>query len=472
MDCEQRAHMRLGAIAFASLAAASCGSTPADGPAPPPPVPEWLEQLRDASLPVEQRVAAAITGIDEDPCLDQNSETRCHDGYYGLGEQYLDPEIAANDALLIIDLLPSSVEFLRYRSQIAAYYNMTDHGELVPKRLEWPIPTVLGEILTGLAASPELSPDGLAPLAAPLWNAYGGIGGTYDRHGTRVFGILIDRIPRTPVVLINSTAGFNLFFFAKDLVCGIGYDGSGQPDTSRLEAAAIEFSESLRQLMARHNVHFINASFGIDMSGVTSLWQGICKTPLPTPEALRAILMAHKPIFDVLFNTPGVFASHAAIEVISDDDSPFDIASPDYPNRLRIGVFSYLGSDIPVQGTGDAPSNATVYPGPTSADAFVNLGCADGPDGPRREGAFLTKVDYYGVGSVPECILATSWAAPLALAEFIHERNEIELIDREMDDALIRDVVDAMIPVCDTETQARCRYQDPLYHHLFDLDRH
>jgi len=99
---------------------------------------------------------------------------------------------------------------------------------------------------------------------------------------------------------------------------------------------------SLKQVMAEHNVRFINASFGSTALTLATEWSRTCGGAAPSNELLDQVLHVYDPIYDLLFNTDGVIAAHAAANLGSPFDYPFDPGerevSQSGPRRLHLVV--------------------------------------------------------------------------------------------------------------------------------------
>jgi len=417
---------------------------------------DWRATLNDPEASIENRVAAAFEGMAKDDCFDGGEDTAdCPRRRFTLSPSHADSDLIGRESVLIVDVLPPAVEYLRYRNRILGAYQVTPDHSIAELPIVFDLPETSGEIITGLASSMPIPSEALAVLLPEMNRRYGDHIPVASAHGTAVFSIFADLAPGQPIVLLDN----NLLTFNqsdKQLFCSI-------PDHPErlvvLRQRAQRFAEELRDLMTEHNVRYVNASFGYTIETVRGPWQSVCGTEVPPTHVLRSILETYRPIFEALFSTPGVITAHAALASPNDLDAPFDQPGSEFPNRLRVGSLGHNGANIPATGTGAAPTNWNpVPPDPNDSDIWVNAGCT--ALGECRVIRPLSLSTRYGMGRSVFPLPQSSFVTPIALAQIIDLRNRRPFRDRQFDDSLIDDLIIALTGAC-TDT---CRHFDPLLH--------
>lgn len=421
----------------------------------------WRMIMRNPGEPLQRRIDAALTGIDLDTCfLNGDDVSACAWDTYTAGASHVDPAFEEREAVLVVDVLGPAVEMLRYRNRILGFYEVLGDGTLGSVPLEWELPEVFGDILTGFASSPPVPADALAPLQPYLQEVYGPSVPVFSTHGLAVFNILADLIPQNPIVFLDN----NLLTFHQaipEVVCAV----EDVDDVDALREHSERFAQDLRALFVTHNVRFVNASWGFTIETIRGPWNRVCGTEPPETEVLLAILEAYRPIFDALFNTEGVFTAHASLASPEDEHYPFDQPSPEFPNRLRVGVFQHPGTGVPSEGLIEVPMEWFPLPGDTNdADVWVNSGC-DYFVGCREQRP-LRLTPQYGMGRVDFPLAQSSFINPVLLGAFVYFRNQ--LLMEDMDNVLIRDIIDMLVPECAFGITTYCRYIDPLLHEQID----
>jgi hypothetical protein len=424
----------------------------------------WQARVADSTSSVEDRIRAALEGVREDPCSRPSATQGCPQSVFSLGQEYVDVDPDA-EAVLIIDELAPSLSYLRYRDRILGYYRVGDEGAIRAERVEVRIPTTLGTIITGFAKRPNVSARALESLMEPLRSAYARHVETMaGSHGQVVFDLIKERVPNHPLVLV-SLGSLNRSLNRAQ--CDIVSEGGDSPDMSRLRQLSETFAGELRALIAKHNVRFINVSWGDTRATLEKALRSCGAGSLPSLEVQRAMLEARRPFYDVLFASPGVLSAHAAADGHGPEDAPFDQATPAFPNRLRIGAFVELGAGVPPEG---APTRAASWaPWPMSmanADVYVNGGVDRRSS--REEGA-LSYPDDFGFGmEVWETHPQPSWVTPIALARMIALRGEAPYAGSPMSDVLIERMFLQLTCRSSLAQAPGCPFWDPLLHDQFE----
>jgi hypothetical protein len=422
----------------------------------------WQAIVSNATGPLQSRIDAAIFGIEHDRCGSAGGASAgCTTGTYALDASHVDPAFVGREAVLIADVLEPTVEMLRYRNRILGFYRVLGDGTLDALTPTWRLPEVFGDVVTGFSSTPAVPAAALSALQPRLLQAYGQSVPTAGTHGLVVFGALVDLVPDNPIVLLD----IDRLTFHQSLpgvVCEIGASES-PVDVRPLLAQSERFAQGIRALFATHNVHFVNASWGYTIETVRGPWRQVCGVEPPPDDVLLAILGAYRPVFDALFNTEGVFAAHAALASAVDAHSPYDQDSPEFPNRLRVGVFQHPGVEVPERGRADAPASWLPEPGAGEADVWVNEACA--PHAGCRARHPLSIASQYGMGQVAFPFAESSFVAPVLLGAFVYARHQRP--GEGMSNDLIDDLVGTLIPPCGPNLSP-CRYIDPLLHEQAD----
>lgn len=404
------------------------------------------------------RLESARAAIESDGCFREEPDvSSCAWGDFAFDPGQFAMGQDTGEAILIVDDFPAlPPRAIRYKNRIQGYFRVEPQGVVGPVSFSWRAPVTLFQTL-GSFATPDFHPaEQLRELREPLASTYGFHEAGNAGHGSFVLSLLVEANPHHPLVLLD-TLSFRSF--ALEELC----DASGTPEAlHRLRAKAEGVAAQLRGLMGAQRVRFVNLSSGVTLESMREEWTAACGPMRPDDTVMRDKLGAYAPIYDALFNTPGVFAAQAAINAANRQDNPFDLPSEAFPNRLRVGFFTALDSGLGPDGRGPS-SRIEGWPGRSNVDLYVNTGVL--PSRPFAHNSTpLLQVDGFGVDIHPITFTTTSWVAPLALSRFIHARST-HFADTEMSDALIQEVLSKLVPRgCDDLPEQRCIYQDPLLH--------
>lgn len=445
----------LWAMLATILLVAGCGggTTSGSGDGPPvvqPPPPDT------GTDPLAPAIAEAVSAVQADTCFHQGNPASCAWTDRPYQPAGFAMEDGPGEAILIVDHFPTlPVRAIRFRNRIAGYYRFGAAG-LQPAATAWHVPARLWDVLDRFTSPRPIATQRLAALGRVLEAQYGALQLDNVGHGSTVFSLLADTNPRHPLVIVDA---LNLDAIDRADYC----DTSGSAAArARLDRAASSAAAALRELMARHNVRFVNYSAGHTLPVLAADWAQQCGSPVPARALLRARLAAYAPLYEVLFNTPGVVAVQAAAEGGDPADFPYDQPAPAFRNRLRAGYFTALQSGLDARG-GGSHAGLTPWPGAGRADLWLNTGVL-----PTRPFAFnstpLLQTDGFGVTLLPVTAPQTSWIAPLGLSRLVHLRTS-QFAARAWDDALVADLLNAAVPAaCPDLPGQRCIYQDPLLH--------
>lgn len=320
------------------------------------------------------------------------------------------------------------------------------------------LPATLGTILTALSRAPSPPAAALSKLLEPLDRQYTRHVKWFAAHGDSVFNVMKELVPNHPFVIVGDARFFRQF---RTALCDLPMRADGMPDTSALRAISETYAAGLSQLIARHNVRYVNASWGYQRGTVLSGWRA-CRSEALSDAAIDGILEAWMPVYEVLFATRDVLGVQAAIP---QGEGRLDQENPALRNRLRVGVFAYGGSDVPEAGWRTygglrAPADERY------ADLYVNTGAERGKTG---VGGVFGSTRPYGLGerqAIP--VPQTSFFAPIALARMVALRGSERYRSRPMSDAAIEEMLLAVTCRARSGAIPACRYQDPLWYDHFE----
>ena len=443
----------------------ACSSSTSNNSSDIEPLQDWRKTIGNSGETLANRISAGLTGIEEDECFHQAGDhINCDFQSFSVDISFVDNGFLTREAILIVDELVPAVEMLRDRNRILGNYRVESNGKIAPVQANWYLPLVFGDIVTAFASSPFIPSEDLIELGVELEETYSDHVPVVGSHGLAVYNILSNLVPNHPIVFLDN----NLLTFNQsmpEVFCAVDSTDPDDGNLSALREHSEQFSTSLQELLVSHNIRFINASFGYTIETIRGPWPSVCETELPDEAVLLAILEAYRPIFDVLFNTDGVFTAHAGFESPNNTHFPYDQVSPGFPNRLRVGVLAHNGSDIPAGGLSSIPVEYSPVPSIEDADIFVNSGC--NTLGNCRGERPLSLAGLYGMGRITFPIPQTSFSTPLLLAHFIYKRNQPQFRDLAMDNNVVSALIGEVVHDCN-DTSGICIYIDPLLHEQFE----
>lgn len=432
----------------------ACGMTDDDLPDDP------VDAAHQPPASLQQRIEAAVARIQADTCFTQTDTSGCVWDDYDIDPAYFNMAVSTHEAILIVDSFGEGVrpQFVRYRNRIKGIYRV-EGDAIEPQDISVHLPKALGDSLLSFAG-PEFIPSAaLLAVSQAAGKAYSKLALVYLGHGGVVYGHLVELAPEQPIVLLELEGLLGL----QPALC------EGVTPASLATAAAhySAVAAALRQRMTQHKVRFVNASFGNSVQTMASDWTRTCGSAVPSTEVLRQLLHLYDPVYDALFNSPGVVAAHAAANLGAAADFPFDQVSPAFANRVRVGFISSLASGLDALGRGTV-QKAEQFPRDGDADVYVNwdceafIGCAD----PHYEMA-----GAFGLGAFSVVVMSTSYVNPLGLGRLINLRYANHA-GQPMTNALIQTLKLELTPsLCGADGHQPCVYQDPLLHRQLEVYR-
>lgn len=338
-------------------------------------------------------------------------------------------------SVLIVDIFQPNSSFVRFKDRIHGYYeigatwNLDIYDQTVRKVN---LPASVGEAAELIGMNQPRHSQHLNRLLDSYRENFPRLLGSGSSHGNSVFGILADLEPSSPFVFLD-VENMDFIGISPDSVCRFGQDASY--DTVFLRAMrrrAERIADGVEKLMVRHNVGYVNASWGITSNSVLESWREKCGGQPISKERLMTLVDLYAPIMDALFASDDVLVAQASTDRYFGEYSPFDVAAPRYPNKIRVGSVGYLGFDMSSQGD-LAPGWKDVFPKSRyDADVYINTGCelveCRRELRSNDEGLWfptcLSMMHTSGFGSSMFPFSLTSFVTPVALAEAIQLREE------------------------------------------------
>ena len=315
--------------------------------------------------------------------------------------------------ILVIDEGMRLAAFTRYKARVLDYVEINSNGtyETVKKTLTLPkwsneiLSHILGEKYSYLPA------HALNGFKDPLFNRM-----TPDykpSHGDPIFGTLADLNPQSEFVIAQLPIQPAEF-------CDPITD---QHANARLRAYFITLSDSLVELIARHEINFINMSFGYTPEVLKKAWHTQCKSRVDEAKIKLTLFLYKKYIFKKLSNQDEVVAVQAASPVpLADPVSDIDCQL--YEGRVRAGYIAKKVSTLtPLGGWVEEYLPEELRAHVECVDIFINSGVDN--DWPYDEGPFPMFMTSKGIHSSSfRHSMTTSWAAPLVLSYLIYLKNQ------------------------------------------------
>lgn len=410
--------------------------------------------------PLQKRIDDAVESIRADTCFAQADASLCQWADYEVGPSEFNMAKSTGEAILIIDSFGAGLfpELVRYRNRLLGFYSV--NGDKVEAQvLTVNLPKRLGDVLVSFAGPEFIPASALTRVAVAADTAYGKLNLLYLGHGGVVFGHLVELVPEQPLLLLELTG---LLDVPKEVCPGID-----QQTLAAATAHVAALAASLKQVMIDRNVRFVNASLGLTAPVLAAEWQRTCAGAVPSGEQLQQLLHAYDSLFDLLFNSEGVVTAHAAANLGSPADFPFDQVSARYPNRVRVGFISSLSSGLDEVGRGTV-HKVEQFPVDGDADVYFNWDC-EGLGGCAEPHYRLAGAFGLAVGNVP--VMSTSYIDPLGLARLVNLRYANHGSE-PLGNALIRTLEQELTPsLCGPDGTQPCVYQDPIAHRQLELYR-
>lgn len=411
---------------------------------------------------LDQRIEAAKQQIGRDTCFQTQAPSQCEWDDFSIGPDSFNMAKRSDASILVMDpdfTVAANPFLLRYRNRILGYYEFDEtHDEFAPMTLVARLPRLLGQVEVSFAGPEFIPASALTEVAKAAGKTYASLNLTsLPGHGAIVLGHLVDLVPEQPLVVVK----MNTREIPAELCSSLNADS-----IDRVKARIASRAASLRALMARHNVRYVNASFGSTTKTMANDWSAVCHSTPPGTEQLRSLLSMLEPIYETLFNTPGVIAAQASAELGDPSDFPFDQRTERLANRVRVGHFSSTASGLDGDGRGSLVKTEQ-FPA-NGADVFLNWGC-----GGYKESCgepHYRVVGGFGLSEATDPIMTTSFITPLAVARLVNLKNVRHPQEPWSNELVAQLQSDLTPPKCGTGKEA-CVYQDPIANRQLEVYR-
>lgn len=413
---------------------------------------------------LDERIEAAKQQISHDTCFRTQDPSLCDWDDFEIGRNTFNMARRSDESILVADEFTSAANpfLLRYRNRILSYYEFDEENdEFAPKSLVVRLPRTLGRVLVSFAGPEFIPASALTEISKAVNETYRSLNlAELPGHGAVVLGHLVDLVPEQPLVVVNRGALLSLpTELCSSLSQGI-VDGAKARIASR--------AASLRAILAQNNVRYVNASFGSTTHSLSDSWSSVCHSTPPGAEQMRSLLSIFEPVYETLFNTPGVIAAQASAEQGDPADYPFDQRIDRFANRLRVGHFSSTASGLDGDGRGALSKTGQFPVNNAGADVYLNWGCVGYP--PSCSEPHYQAVGDIGMsqGTVP--IMSSSYITPLAVARLVYLRNVYHPQEPWTNDLVAQLQSDLRPPKCGAGRDP-CLYQDPIAHRELEIYR-
>ncbi|WP_395373971.1 hypothetical protein [Marinicella sp. W31] len=419
---------------------------------------------------IDQIIEAEIAKVNSDECFkNSTSGKKCEYKEFSFDKSLVHPKIAENEAILITDFdLSPAVNVLLYQNRIIGFYSFDKDGKIVSSNESIIVPRVLGEVLVSIGSLEKVTDKHAAALLSAINTIYTGHIPYATSHGFLAYSAMSKFTPHQPVVFLDIK---NIFFHnaIPSIFCSIRSEND-QINLDKLYNQSKIVKEQILYFYKKHNIKFVNASWGIILEHIKSDWKRLCHTAMPEDSTLLALLKTYTPIYDALFNTPGVFTSQASFQGDFNHykEIPFDIENDKFPNRLRFGVIGQLDHSIPEYGIDTIQPSVEKTPADENlSDLYLNTGCVLFQNYNCRESDTHSLRVPLGLGSInePALVNQSSFVSPLGLAYFINIRNNVYNCAAIMSNQLISKIKSNLLSSC--KNNSFCKFHDPIGNDFF-----
>lgn len=398
--------------------------------------------------------------------------------------QALPAKLRADQTILLVDSGIGHAATLRYRSRMLGYYRVSESSGLVEAHdpVIESTPRWGAELLRGIDGfqyrdaggqqRPTYVPADWLSALRPLLRGPRDFA-MVDRvpHGNMVLAQLVESNPQAGFVVLDPIPITALMRAHRAAVCA--------KDWAALEQGVQRMAQSLSAVMQRHGVDYVNLSGGLDTSNLPDSWGPLaCGGSLSASEA-QGLIMAFRPLYASLFESPGVLGVQAAGVALSPGSHPLE-ALP-LANRVRVSLFHPAAAQLPADGVTGAQRPEVLEPNAEDrrwVDVFISTGMVNDSFPPKVNASPPLITDsVYGLDLGPVPHATTSWSAPQALSRLIHLKSQLApdmAPEAPLDAALIQRMKNALTPMgCSwaPEDGGRCKLQDPAWHRQQELFR-
>jgi len=379
--------------------------------------------------------------------------------------EYQAQKSADDQTVLFIDNGAEFMASITRRSRVKAMFHASA-GQLLPYDPEIELPRYQLTMLQRFDQLTEFVHAGwLEPLAARM-RVIGGDEAIVG-HGMIPFSILSAQLPQASFVYLSIP---KILDSRPDLLCAL--------DFNALRDHSAQLAEQVKSdIIEAYGIDYISWSGGDSTSVISSQWGQQCSgQPQPSLAELRELENSLRPYYDVLFNSPGILAVQSAGVNVSEDTHVLD-SDASFSNRIRVGYYQTLDSNLPIDGVIAAEQPPLLPNGMQNSrpyiDVFINFGFTGTGQNSPYNASPVMQTDAWGMSYFPMNHATTSWIAPVALLWAIMIKNT-DFPDHIMDDEMIAQIKARITPAgCDyhVEDNGDCKVQDPAWYKQHELAR-
>lgn len=378
----------------------------------------------------------------------------------------------AEENILIVDHGGLLLALVRYRDRFLAFYDQNERGEFVETTPTIQVPAYVPEFQALIEDREFIPTNRLDGISEAMRFNIGDVD-TASGHGGIILSFLAEHNPRARFVFMQIPT-------MNDILDG----RTGQPVFCQKSADFVlkwaqQTASKIEDIIQTHSIRYINMSAGSTIGTIMKHYHRQCPQSgsIAKSEA-ENLLRAETPIYETLFNTPGVLAVQA--DAGHKHSRRFSFEQKNFSQRILAGGFttgskvSPLNPDGTIDNSRSAQDNSFVLEmcGGQS-DVFVNLGLGDPIDMSPNPTPFLSTASIgTSLGALRTMIPSSSWAAPVVLSWAIHLKNTEFKDDDLFDRNTVARIKRRMTPQrCGVSENSTCKLQDPLKFGALEVNR-
>ncbi len=455
----------LPVLALVTVASGCGGGGGSDnGSTTPAPVDGPYKELKEKAKVMEQNALVNLQGID---CNNDSQLPACQKVTVSFNQgQFSADKVDADQTVLFIDSGMGYQLNLTGRSRVEALFKL-NKDEIISFNMETQVPLYLKQTVEKFDQHSEFIHSGWLETLGTRIADIGGYSGA--GHGEHSFRKVLAHNPRASFVFLETP---DILMENSDSFCKL--DFTAVNDKAKRIAQQIK-----TKIIDEYDIEYVTWSGGFSTSTIRATWAQSCPNQAaPSLAQLQELENSLRPYYNVLFNSEGVLGIQSAGEYVQPETHVLD-ADDSFNNRLRVGYYQTLDSQLPIDGIiGDKqpPTIPDFMNGSRKyIDVFINFGFT----GRVSQGTLETNASpmmttrYSGMGYFAESNTHTSWVPPTVLAWAIKVKNS-KYPDQIMTNDVIEQIKDQMTPMGCTfhkEDEGRCKVQDPAWYKQHELAR-
>lgn len=375
------------------------------------------EKLFESEMQVLKSENPSLAEMINNPCIKDGS---CPSYNIKAGEA---PN--KNEQILILEAMtfPES-SFTRYQNRVSGFYHYNEDGtyrRITPRaKVAMPDPNLFKNINSmNLQFGREYFQRKFPTIGyylADNLNIDYKIDLENSIHGWQVFEFLVERNPDTNFVFANFP-----YFNSKEEVCGLLT--KGDKSEIYLRGKIEKYAESLSEVIKTHKVKYVNASFGWGLPNIQQFLSIKCGSTANLQKAKKLKEILSSLLIKLLEMNSDIIIVNSVI------NEPEPGYSCDVHERLiRVGFFNQINSTIPPDGVSfaDVTLPRFLENAKYCIDVMVNGGIIESNElnkstklnehFPKYFDKNSLMFNWSGYFNQPIDVMATSWAAPIALS--------------------------------------------------------